>query len=158
MKFIKLIATAILSAAIVGCSSINPATGQREYDPVTTEQVKAALQGVTVIGLGEVLRKKPESAEYIRSVGSIFCRMKETKVFSVDYLVDEANKATLEYQNGVDPLVLASKDSLIALYRVFLSKKGTAELPETEWPYHVADLFCESINTALINAGAPGVK
>jgi hypothetical protein len=142
---------------VAGCTLLQP-DGTRVYDPVKTAQVKAALEPVVIGGFGVLLQDKPRSGDYLRAFGGVFCQMASSGNFTPEYLIDAANKATLPLQAGADPLILLAKDTTIALYKLNYGQRFIAELPESEWPRHVADLFCETIDRALKNAGQAGVK
>lgn len=158
----NLLVIAFVALAFPACSTLNPLTGVLEYDPVKTEQVKAAIEPFVTAALGSAIAKNgvkhPELAEYYRSVGRVFCKMEATSTFSVDFLVEEINKLATPALAKSDPLVLLAKDAAIALYRINYAARHRAELPADKWPAHVAGLLCNGIDTALLNAGLPGVK
>lgn len=142
------------------CKSINPTTGVREYDPVKTESVKAALEVPVKGGIRRSILNSPqhsdEIANYFRSVGSVFCKMQTTAQFEPSTLIDELNKFKIpQLENQI---VADVKDAMVAIYRILYAQRFTAELSPEKWPYHVADFFCKAINTALIDAGKPGVS
>lgn len=130
------------------------------YDPVKTEQVKAALAVPIQGGIRRVLARSPqhsdEIAAYFRQIAGVFCKMRDTQKFTPEYLVDEINK--LATPQISDPLVLDVKDTAVALYKLFYASRGNAVLPPDQWPYHVADLICTAFNQALLDSGKPGVS
>lgn len=144
------------AALLVGCR-----TTDGGYDPVRTEQVKAALQPAVSTAITAILTKdKPEKAQeiaaYFRAIGGIFCEMARTKTFSPSFLVAEINKIFDEHVKG-EIIVIAVKNSLVSLYTIFYEARHRAELSEQEWPFHVSDLFCKSIGQGLVDAGLPGI-
>jgi hypothetical protein len=159
----KLFITALALAALcVACTTTNPDTGERVYDPIRTEQVKASLSPLVTGGVRATIANNPrhrdELGTYYRSIGTVFCRMVDTRQFSPSYLIDEVNKITAPQIASADPLLLTARDSALALYRIFYAEKGRAELTEASWALHLADLFCLSIDTALRDSGLAGVR
>lgn len=147
-----------------GCTTTtyDPVTGWpvKTFDPVKTEKVKAALELPITGGIRRVINNSPNhSAEigaYFAAVGRVFCSMQEQKAFDPLYLVGEINAIATPDIN--DETILDIKDSLISLYRIFYADRFRAELSPEKWPYHVADLMCQSIDTALLNTGQPGIR
>jgi hypothetical protein len=151
-------AAAILMAVIaIGCTTTNPQTGQNEFDPVKTEQVKAALEPVITQGVRRVLAHNKshaaEIAQYVGAAGHVFCEMDRTGNFEPSYLITELDK--LVAPNIGDDYLLSIKDAAIALYRINYAQRFTAELPENEWPRQVANLFCQAITRGLLGVPLP---
>lgn len=159
-KAILAVITLLAVCAVTGCKSTNPTTGQREYDPVKTEQVKAAIEPIAAGAIRRVIQNSPEHADeianYLRSVGSIFCSMETNGSFSAEYLVREADRLTAPMLR--DNYVVDIKNAILALYRINYADRFRAELPSDKWPRHVAALFCASIDRGLRDAGKPGVR
>jgi hypothetical protein len=143
-----------------GCKTTNPTTGQKEYDPVKTEQVKAAIEPIAAGAIRRVVLNSPQHADeianYLRSVGRIFCSMETNGNFSAEYLISEADKLTAPLIK--DNYVADIKNAILALYRINYADRFKAELPPDKWPRHVASLFCASIDRGLRDAGKPGVR
>jgi hypothetical protein len=148
----------------VGCKSVDPVSGVPVYDPVKTAKVEAAVSQPIKTGVHVILSKNrahaPEIAAYLGEVRGIFCRMAEEKRFSYEFLVSEANKLgtpalmrALEDDPDTALLVLVSKDSVIALYGIFLADKGAVELSDEAWGSHVSTVFCQNLTTALKDEG-----
>jgi hypothetical protein len=156
--FAVLIFAAALAFGATGCKSTDPATGTRVYDPIKTAQVKDALRPVITDPLSRVLRNSPEHAvvigNYYRGVGGVFCAMQATKQFDPQFLINAVNSIAVPQ---LDPTVVTIKNALIALYSIFYRARHTAELPEDQFLFHLSELFCSSVNQALIDAGQPGI-
>lgn len=159
-KAILAVITLLAVCAVTGCKSTNPTTGQREYDPVKTEQVKAAIEPIAAGAIRRVIENSPQHADeiatYLRSVGRIFCAMETNGNFSAEFLITEADKLTAPLLK--DNYVVDIKNAILALYRINYADRFKAELPPDKWPRHVASLFCASIDRGLKDAGKPGVK
>lgn len=157
----KLFALVAVSALVLSaCKSFNPATGQPEYDPVKTAQVKAAVVVPVTSAIRRVILNSPahsdELAAYFRSVGTVFCKMRDTGNFSPEYLVDEVNKVV---SPSIGDNVYADiKNAAVAIYKISYAQRANAELPPDKWPYSVADVLCSGIDTGLRDAGKPGVR
>jgi len=154
------IATSLLFTT--SCTTVDPGTGERVYDPIKTDQVKAALAPFVTTGIRAVIANNPrhrdELGTYFRGVGTVFCRMHETGQFSADYIYEEIGKLVAPKIAEADPLLLAAKDAAVSLFLIFYADRFRAELPPDAWPAHVSELVCQSIDTALKDSGLPGVR
>lgn len=161
MKTKLLLLLAGLMLCFSACMTTDPVTRERVYDQVKTDTVKAALKPVVSGSITAVLlnnpTKKEEYGAYFRSVGNVFCNMRVSGEFTPSFLIREVERLTLQLQSQAPPLVLVAKQSLIGLYEAFYAQKVRAELPPDKWPAHVADLFCDAIDTALKDSGLQGV-
>jgi len=158
MKTKSIILLTVLSAlliAMTGCISLNPVTGQREFDPVKTEQVKATLEPIISGGIRRAIQHSPNHADqiagYLHSAANVFCSMDTNGNFSVEYLVTELDKIVAPALG--DSYIIDLKNAAIALYRVNYAERFRAELPPDRWPRQVASLFCAAINQGLKDAG-----
>lgn len=144
---------AVCATCIVGCVTAG------KYDPVKTEQVKAAIHPVAAGAVRRVIQKHPakaaEIADYFRSVGNIFCAMEANTNFTVAYLTAEVDRLVTPAIS--DSYVIDVKNALVALYRINYADRYRAELSPERWPVHVASVFCHAIDTGLKDAGQPGV-
>lgn len=164
MKIRTLLTAVVLAAslALVACKSTNPATGKKEYDPVKTEQVKAAVEPILASGVRRVLANNPEHGDeiagYMRSVGYVFLSASESGELGPEQIIEAADRATAGLQNGVDPAIIDGKNALIALYRILYGDRFKAELPPDKWPKHVADVIAQAVDQGLKDAGKPGLR
>jgi len=133
-------------------------------DPAKTEKVKAVAEAVTTLALRRALERFPQDADaialYARAVGTVFCDMQFTKRFDPETL--EVGIAALLLPELRDPQVQGyvqdARDVLRVSYRIFWADRFNAELPADKWPAVVASIFCDSIDTALVDSGRPGIK
>lgn len=150
-----------LMLAVSGChtTQIDPNTGQpvKVFDPVKTANVKAASEAF-VTTVARRIAAKPKNEIYIRTVGAVFCTASTTG--HLDPLVIESmlEQALADKLQDVDPLVIDAKNFLLALYRINYGNRFNAELSPEKWPKNVADVICNSVDTALKDLGKPGVK
>lgn len=152
----KLFVCIVAAAAVVvaGCRTTNSA-GQSQYDPVKTEQVKAAVE----VPLASLVRraitdnpnKAAELGTYFRSLESVFCRMRDTGKFEPSYLISEVDKLTAPLIK--DDLAIDAKNLAVSLYRIFYADRNNAQLSAEKWPYHVSDTICNAIKQGLKDAG-----
>lgn len=158
----KLFSFLALSLLLVttACKTTNPNTGQKEYDPVTTTQVKAALQPAVSDVLRRILVNSPEHATnsiapYFRQVGGIFCKMVATKQFSPNFLIEELKTVRVpDIGDGASTLAI---NTAVGLYSIFYVSKHTVDLSEEQWGYHLSDFFCAAIDRGLRDAGHEGI-
>lgn len=145
---------------LTGCTILNPITGKKEYDPIRTEQVKAALEPVAAGAIRRIIFNSPQHsdqiAEYFRSIGKIFCQMDASGEFSPETLIAEVDKLTAPLIGDV--YIIDIKNALLALYRINYADRFRAELPPDKWPRQIASLFCGAIDRGLKDAGKPGSK
>lgn len=165
-KIKSLIGLALCALALTGCKTtrIDPTTGQttKEFDPVKTAQIKAALEPIGSSAVRRVIKNSPEhSAEiagYFRAVGSAFCQMSEKGDFDPAYLVGAVDTATAKLQEHVPGEAIEIKNALIACYKIGYEGRFRAELPADQWPKNVADLICACIDQGLKDTGRPGAR
>jgi hypothetical protein len=138
-----------------GCSTTNSTTGEREFDPVRTEQVKAAIQGVTVVAVRRVLDEthegSPKVIAYLQQSAGLICKMRDERKFSPVFLIDGLNAGLADtFQNqGVDPMVLDLKELIVTLYKLNYASKGGADLDEEKFVWNLLDVLCNSINQGV---------
>ena len=173
MKKIKLTAllSAILLAAVVfldtGCKTTQTVTPGgvtnivKVVDPVRIQQAQAVIEPAAASVLRRAIQRSPQHAQeigdYARAIGGIFCNMLANSNFSVEYVVDAANKATDRLTFKSDE-VLDAKNAAVALYKVFAADQLVWQLPDNQWLKSICGVFCNAIDTALKDAGQAGVK
>lgn len=166
MKITIAILSLVTLIATSACRStrIDPLTGQpvSEFDPVKTEQVKAALEPIGSSLVRRVIVNSPQNSDeiatYLRGVGSIFCQMSANNDFDPVYLASAAEVLTAKYQAKLAQEIIDLKNALIAIYKINYESRFRAELSPEEWPKNVADLICAVVDRGLKDAGKPGVK
>jgi hypothetical protein len=158
---IRTFAAALACAALIAaCTSLSP-SGDHVYDPVKTEQVKAAIEPLLSIGLRHVIVNSPQhavaTASYFRAIGQVFAQMRDSQTFDPLFLVAQVDALTVGQQAKLPPVALDAKNAIQALYKVFYGDRFHAELSPEKWPVHVADLLARAIDQALKDAGHPGI-
>ena len=147
---------ALAAALLTGCTTVNPVTGVRAYDPIKTAQVKASVEPIVASVVRRVASEKNEV--YIRAVGVAFCAVSTSGQLSPVTMMEIVDAATFNLQQGVDPTVIDAKNLLVALYKINYGDRFTAELPPDKWPKNVADVICNAIDQGLKDKGLAGVK
>jgi hypothetical protein len=154
---IAVITFAATSTLLVGCKTTN-SEGQSEFDPVKTEQVKAAVTPVVASVVRRIVNdpEHPDRSEaarlYLTAVGGVFCQASATGQLTPDQIITALDTVTAGLQEQVDPLVIDAKNVLIAIYRINYAEKHNAELPPDKWPHAVLDVLCDSITQGLADA------
>lgn len=159
---------ALLLLPSTGCkttTTVNPdgTTNVVKYiDPIKLQQAKDAIEPAASSVLRRAILRSPDHAveisTYARAVGSVFRKMATTRQFSPVYLIDEANKATAGLQTTAPPEIIDAKNAAIALYKIFYGDQLMVAIPEDKWAMAISQLFWESIDQALKDAGQPGVN
>jgi hypothetical protein len=145
-------------AAFTGCTTLNPDTGKKEFDPIKTANVKAVIRPVLSGVTRRLVEGSPESAAYVRTIGSVFCEMSTTGKLSPLEVATAVDQSLRGKQVGVDPLIIDAKNALLALYEINYNGRFTAELSPEKWPKNVADVICASTDQALKDAGLAGIN
>lgn len=150
-----------------GCkttTTVNPdgTTNVVKYvDPVKLQQAKDALEPAASSVLRRAIIRSPNHAkeigDYARAVGTVFKQMVVNKNFTPEYLIDAANKATTKLQENAPAEVIDAKNAAIALYKIFLSDQVMVKIPDNQWQLAICQLFYESIDQALKDAGQAGI-
>jgi len=157
---LTLLTTALVTTT--GCTTVTTGTNVvTVIDPVRLQQAKLAIEPAVSSVLRRVMLRSPqhvvEIGNYARAVGTVFCQMAANRNFSPAYLIAAADKATLDLQATAPPEIIDAKNAAIALYQIFLVDKLMVSLPRDQWQLAICQLFCESINQALKDAGQPGI-
>lgn len=160
------------STLITGCKTTQQVTTNPDgttvtnvvkyVDPVRIQQAEAVIEPAASRVLRRAIKRSPEHAQeigdYARAIGGIFCKMKADNNFSVEYVVDAADKATQRFQDIAKDEIIDAKNAAVALYKVFASDQLVWQLPDNQWLKSICDVFCNSIDTALKDSGQPGIK
>ena len=175
-KFLALtVITALLVAVAIlptGCTTTTSVTAGpngttvtnvvKTIDPVRLQQARDALEPAAASVLRRAIINSPQHAQqigdYARAFGGVFCKMVANNNFNPTYLIDAANAATANLQANVSADVIDGKNAAIALYKIFYGDQLTFQLPNNQWPTAICQLFCDSIDQALRDAGQPGLK
>ena len=161
LLIIAILATALM-ASITACKTTDPVSGERRFDPVKTEQVKASIEPVISSVVRRVIDNSPENSDaiatYLRAVGGVFCSASASGALGPEEIINAADMATSGLQGGVEPEIIDAKNVLIALYKLNYGDRFRATLPADMWPKNVADVLCAAINQGLIDAGKAGVQ
>lgn len=146
--------TLAAAVGLTACKTTDSA-GNQKFDPVKTEQVKAAVEVPIASLVRRSITDNPSKATelgiYFRALEGVFCRMRDTGKFEPAYLISEVDKLTAPLIK--DDLAIDTKNLAVSLYRIFYADRLNAELSAEKWPYHVTDVICNSIKQGLKDAG-----
>jgi hypothetical protein len=145
------------TVTVVGCKILNPDTGEYEYDPVTTEQVKSTVKPFVVSTVRRIIIANPDTANYFTLSAQTFDKMRDDKAFEPSILIkalDEAAKNEGWYGSEDEwiQVGLDFKDALIAFYEVYYAQRFKAALPEDEFLFHVTDLIADALAQGVTEA------
>lgn len=157
LKFKSIGLMVALALICQGCKTLNPTTGEREYDPAKTDAVVQAVMLPASSAIRRALNRSPhhatEIAGYLRSAGLVFQEMTVTKKFDpVDLL-----KALDQIVVIKNDTVIDMKNMAVALYSIFYAQRFQAELAPESWMIHVANTFATAIDRGLKDAGMTGL-
>ena len=147
-KINKFVSVCLMLGVITfsGCVLFKDKSGT--IDIVKIEKVKTVIESSVTVVVARVVKKNKDTAPYFSAAASVFCKMKETKQFSPEYLVDALNVATTGLITNQD--VNDSKILIVALYKITMSDKGRSDVSE--------DIFLTSLVEVLCNSIKEGVK
>lgn len=147
---------AVLLAGPVGCTTVKD--GTKVYDPVKTEQVKAAIKPVVASIVRRVVVKNPETAQYFVDAKNVFVSFRDGGQFKPSVIVDALNAAVTKegWINKLDPetagYVAEAKNLLVALYELNYADAGNADLPADKFAWNLLDILADGIATGLVDA------
>ena len=156
-NLMRLVAAVAVIAIGIGCKTLNPATGQKEYDPAKTSAVVQAVSVPASSAIRRALNRSPQHAaeigQYLRAAGNVFREITVTKEFD-----------PIKVAMKLDAIIVIKNDTIIdmknlgiALYSIFYSQRLRAELAPDAWMIHVADTFATAIDRGLKDAGMVGL-
>jgi hypothetical protein len=158
---LALIAALVVLGTVAGCTTLNPATGQQEYDLTKTENVKIILEPFVAQVFVEVMANSPEHktqiGSYVRAAGNVFKKVANEQAIDPLTLIAEVDRVTAPYQAGLPSLAILAKNTLTRLYKLAYFNRHRAELSPEKWPVHVAGLIATSLDQALKDSGLPGL-
>lgn len=155
MRLIVLLLAAVLAAPfLTGCKTTQP-DGTKVYDPVKTEQVKAAVKPLVTGLIRRGLQSETNAVPYVRQLQVVFEHMRDTKQFAPSYLDSLLNEGLKNLPSDKEWVnyLLDGKNTLVALYAILWDSKTKVDLSEEEWGYHLTDFFAQTIKQALEEAG-----
>lgn len=151
------VGTLALAMIVAGCKTLNPATGQKEYDPAKTSAVVSAVSVPASSAIRRALNRSPQHANeiagYLRAAGGVFQEIAVTKEFDPIKVAAKLDEIVVIKNDTVIDL----KNLGIALYTIFYSQRLRAELAPDSWMIHVADTFASAIDRGLKDAGMLGL-
>lgn len=157
LKFKPIGLMVALALICQGCKTLNPGTGEQEYNPAKTEAVVAAVSLPASSAIRRALNRSPQHAQeiagYLRAAGMVFQEMTVTKKFDPADLMTALDKIVVIKNDTI----LDMKNLGVALYTIFYSQRFQAELAPESWMIHVANTFATAIDRGLKDAGMTGL-
>lgn len=135
-----------------GCTTLNPATGQQEYDPVKTAKVREIIKPVISEATYQGLKETPQLRIYFSQVRDVICAMRDKKQFDPEMLVASLNNVITTTGFVDNPWARIGLHSLTSMYRIYWVDRGRADLPEDKYLWNILDVMCDGINQGLILA------
>lgn len=151
---------AIALLSFTACSTLNPNTGEREFDPVKTQSIKEATKPLVASlvrrGIVDIYEKDPNVLIYFQASAQTFCTMRDQKAFSVQVMrlsLERTLADTGIFPNSkVDPLIIDVKNLIIAIYAVQYENRLRADLSEEEFLWNILDSMCQGFETGISDA------
>ncbi len=153
IKMNKIIGVSLIAVILTltsGCALFkDKLTGK--IDPLKLQQVSDMITPVASSVVTRVVKKNPETGKYFESVSRIFCSMRDSKNFKIEFLVQETDILTRPYLNNQD--LIDGKNIIIALYRTYLHQVGNADVSEDVFLLALSNFFCNAIGQGLTDTG-----
>ena len=136
---------AVCMLSLTGCALFKDKSGA--IDPIKVEKVKAAIEPVVTIVVARVVKKNKDTALYFSAASDVFCKIKETKEFAPEFVVDALNRATEGLIANQD--VNDAKILIISLYKITAADKGRSNVSEDVFLTNLVDVLCNSIREGV---------
>jgi len=150
----------LVAAFCVGCMTQNPATGEKEFDPVKTEQVKEAsktlIASATRRTIVDTYGYDKRVLLYFEKSLTTFKTMRDNKEFSVATL--RLNLEAALYETGIFPnpnidgLIIDGKNFLVSLYAIQYENRLSADLGEDGFVFNLMDALCDGTEQGIQDA------
>ena len=141
-----------LILAITGCATVNPNTGDREFDQVKTEKVKAIIKPQVASLVTLVVNNNPEARQYFELAAEQICLLRDTGEATPATFQVAINSAFANWDRANRPGVVIGINGIIALLEINYANRLRADLPPEEFAWNLFDVICEGINQGLVLA------
>ena len=155
MKTHILVLTMCLGLLASGCTTTNPDTGEREYDPVKTEKVRAAIKPVLSTAVAAVIQKHPEARRPFSLMGVQLCSLRTTGTIDPKAIRDAVNAALLKSDAEIDPIIAGVGNLVISLFEINYADRLQADLSPEQFTWNLLDVLCDSIHQGVMLATLP---
>lgn len=140
--------------SLLGCKTFNPATGQKEFDPVKTQKVRAAIKPAIATTVVAAIQNNPETRPAFAKSAMHVCAMRDSGEVNLTQLKELVNAELTPFVK--DDLVLAGAiNTVFALVEINFADRLRADLPEDEFVWSMLDVLCESISQAVLQTTPP---
>lgn len=138
----------LFAFAVCGCSTFNPDTGQKEFDPVKTHKVRAALKpAISTVVLGTIIHN-PEAREPFGKAAVHICKMRDSGEVNLTQLKEAVNSELAPLLRN-DLVVAGTINTVFSLIEINFADRFRADLPEEEFVWNMLDVLCEAITQAV---------
>lgn len=163
-KILPTIVLLITLAGVVmfaGCKSINPATGQKEYDPIKTAAVEAAIKPTLASAVRRVIEAEPKTAPYFAQAADTFVKARDTKAWSPELIMAELNAAAeaegwYKTEDEWVSLALDVKNLALALYGIAYEGRFKMDMEEGQFLYHLTNVMAAGLAQGVLESGHQG--
>lgn len=139
--------------AFTGCSTINPQTGQKEFDPVKTEKVRSAVKPLVTAGVAATVKQVPDAGLYFSKAAVVICEMRDTKEVSVINFRARLLGILDEQHVKIDPLIRTGFITIISVFDINFADRTRADLPPDQFVWNLLDVLCDGIRTGIAGTG-----
>lgn len=146
----SLLLSITLAISLAGCKSLNPQTGQVEYDPVKTEQVKAIFKPLVSGTTASILKKHPNYRPAIATIYTNMTLLTVSNALSPTTLRLMVANTIAEYGGSIDPMAVGGISSVVAGFEFFYAGRSRADTAADLYVQHISQTLCDGMLEGLL--------
>lgn len=156
-KKMLLVMAAVLGLVLApGCSTLNPETGEREFDPVKTEKVQAVLKNAIADAVLFAAQKDPNALPYLEASALVVCSLADAEG-SLDSIAlrTALDAASVNELKTVEAQM--ALNAVVGLYEAALADKWRADVDANAYANAILDTLCEGLTLGVGQAKELGL-
>ena len=142
---------ALILVVLTGCTTLN-SDGDRVFDPVKTEKVKAIIKPQVSTLVALVVNNNPGTREHFQLAADQICLLRDSGQVTPATFQVAINSAFANWDGSNRLEVIAGVNVLIALVEINYADRLRADLPPEKFAWNLFDVLCEGIKQALEQA------
>jgi len=156
-KKIFLIVAAVLGLVLApGCSTLNPETGEREFDPVRTEKVTSVLKNAIADAVLFAAQKDANALPYLEASALVVCSLSsEEGTLDSIALRSALDAASVNELKTVEAQMAIN--AVVGLYEAALADKFRADVDANAYANAIVDCLCEGLTLGVKQAKELGL-
>lgn len=152
-----------LSIGLLGlsaCRSVNPTTGESEYDAAKTQQVEDAIKPVLASAVRRVIVAEPKTAKYFAQAAETFVDARDGGAWTPELIAAKLNAAAqaegwFDTKDEWVQMALDVKNLALSLYGIAYGNRFKMDLKEGDFMFHLTSVMADALTQGVIEAGQP---